>query len=344
MLYLNMIIQSLALCSGQASEEFVVMDWGSEGGRQVQRAHAIQVDATRYMFFSSDSEIRCRVGTQVDGNWRYRKSKPIISPGGRPQVAMFDSVRVENPSIVEGKFNFKFGRGPNRKFKYLMSYDGFSGSQWTTLFAFSESLMGPWIKAGPLLRASLPDNVKALQPSMVAEGTGAVRMFFVQEVDGVLTPATCKLSCRNLADLYVSKPKPIRLNGLATADGNAAVRLNFATFAMSSDRKSYLTIRNVSESRAEPVGVFGANVGLSSISKEDLTASGGVWLPQRLLGTDRHNEKFIGLAGFVKSPTGEVVLDDQGRVQVLITLRQSRQGAADPATSRVVEYRIPYSP
>ncbi|MEO2015488.1 MAG: hypothetical protein ABGZ53_14060 [Fuerstiella sp.] len=324
--------------------DVVPIGWGVVGDGHIQLARIIETEKARYLFFSLGKEIHFRVGNPIDGAWLYSDPKFAIAPE-YSNVTASDHVRCEYPSIVEGRFGYRFGKAPSRTFDYLMSYSGFDGRVWRTMFAVSSSLSGPWLKIGTLLQTHLEENSYPVQCSMVSERGGLVQLFFVHQSDGLRSTVRCRAYLSNLADPLFHPLEPICFSGMNTADGGSEpFAPAFADIAWGPMRNSYLMVRNVSETRFRPSGVISKYFGLDRIPTAKIVDQDASWETLRTLDGSRHNDTFIGMCGFVRDTTGQAVLDGKGNLQVLVTFQRDVQGRPDVKSGRIVEYRVPFEP
>ncbi|GHV02456.1 hypothetical protein FACS1894211_13880 [Clostridia bacterium] len=152
----------------------------------------IEDGAARYVVYntnktknSSDAVLAARKAVLQSGKWVYGEQSIILEPS----AGKWDSARVLNADIVEGKFTYS-----GTEYKYLMAYQGngiTAEKRFKIGLAFSNDILGNWVKTdAPFIDydyESEGDAYGAGQPSLLSINRQGQIMLFYAHGSSLLT-------------------------------------------------------------------------------------------------------------------------------------------------------------
>ena len=320
------------------------VDWGVlPPGDFAERGRVIESDGLRYIYYGQKQHIYVRVGRLVAGNWEYGDPKRIIEAGVPRVSAPYDGRHCTAPCVIEGRFKHSLGARNTRVFKYLMSYDGNGNGKYQNLFAVSNSLTGPWIKAGPLLTRTLPAGTSAIDVCMVSKDRRGMVFLFYGEVDGQHNRRVFRqASMSNLASVGLFPVKYVHQKGFKAVDGREDPGSPFGDFALDPSDKNFLIARGISpEPTALPKGL-NKHIGIAGMATDLMGEEDAVWKPQLTLDALGQPAEWIGHCGFVRDSYGRAILGDDGQIEIIASFQHDNFGKPDRLSSELHFFRVPF--
>ncbi len=202
----------------------------------------------QYIFYTTNEVmnvtndvIAMRVGTKENDGYTYSDAKICL----RPSENGWDSVRVSNPDVVKGEFNYQ-----NTKYSYLLAYQGNSKVKdkiYQIGFAVSNDLEN-WTKVGdePIITYSsyaLGSAYGCGSPSLVSYDEKGKLYCFYTYADSLITSTRVNyLDCSDLDNIVMGEPSSVSTHGLQ--DKNSDVIFNNADFLIDKGTNTLYVVRD----------------------------------------------------------------------------------------------------
>ncbi len=202
----------------------------------------------QYIFYTTNEVmnvtndvIAMRVGTKGIDGYTYSDAKICL----RPSENGWDSVRVSNPDVVKGEFNYQ-----NTKYSYLLAYQGNSKVKdkiYQIGFAVSNDLEN-WTKVGdePIITYSsyaLGSAYGCGSPSLVSYDEKGKLYCFYTYADSLITSTRVSyLDCSDLDNIVMGEPSSVSTHSLQ--DKNSDVIFNNADFLIDKGTNTLYVVRD----------------------------------------------------------------------------------------------------
>lgn len=202
-----------------------------------------------YIFYTTNEEmfvnkdcIALRIGQEnSNGTMEYEKAKVVL----RASDNDWDSMRVSNPDVIKGKFNYQ-----NKEYSYLMAFQGTSKVKdklYQIGFAVSDDLIS-WQKVGnePIIKYSsyaYGSSYGLGAPSLVSyDQEGKFYCFYTYADSLITTTRVSYFDCSSLDDIKTSEPSAVSSKGLEDKSGE--VVFNNADFILDKESKELYCVRD----------------------------------------------------------------------------------------------------